>query len=215
DPVARYGCVVATNRPVEGDVPGALHGVFVDLLAAPEIVPDARAHLDQRPKIKLVRAQVPLPRTPRWELQGATGRLLVQDSDQRQLAPEDFRCVTTRPASPQEAGAMDFAWRVVRHAKSNAIVLTQGSCTVGIGSGVTSRVQAVKLALGVAGGRATGSVLASDGFFPFPDGVEAAGRAGVSVIIQPGGSIRDAEVIAMAEKYGISMYLTGWRVFRH
>ncbi|HLM70050.1 MAG TPA: bifunctional phosphoribosylaminoimidazolecarboxamide formyltransferase/IMP cyclohydrolase, partial [Thermoplasmata archaeon] len=102
-----------------------------------------------------------------------------------------------------------------RHAKSNAIVLAKGSSTVGVGSGQPTRVKASELACEVAGDRAKGAVLASDAFFPFPDGVETAGRAGVAAIIQPGGSLRDPEVIATAQRYGISMYFTGWRVFRH
>jgi phosphoribosylaminoimidazolecarboxamide formyltransferase/IMP cyclohydrolase len=104
---------------------------------------------------------------------------------------------------------------VVRHAKSNAVVLARGEKTVGIGSGQPTRVKAVELACEVAGERARGAVLASDAFFPFPDGVDAAGAAGVEAILQPGGSLRDAEVIAAADRHGIAMYFTGWRVFRH
>ncbi|MCI4367410.1 MAG: bifunctional phosphoribosylaminoimidazolecarboxamide formyltransferase/IMP cyclohydrolase, partial [Thermoplasmata archaeon] len=107
------------------------------------------------------------------------------------------------------------AWRVVRHAKSNAIVLADGAKTVGIGSGQPTRVKAVELAVGVAGPRANGSVLASDAFFPFPDGVEVAAQAGIRAILQPGGSLRDPEVIAVAERHQVAMYCTGWRVFRH
>lgn len=215
DPVARYGCTVAVNRPFEGDSPGALSGVFVDLLAAPSVRPDALEGLQKRTKLKVVRADPPVLGHRRWELRSALGRVLVQEADQRELAPADFRCVTTQTATPLQAGALDFAWRVVRHAKSNAIVLAQGSSTVGIGSGQATRVTAVELAVNVAGGRARGSVLASDAFFPFADGVEAAGKAGVAAIVQPGGSVRDAEVIAAAERFKIAMYFTGWRVFRH
>jgi phosphoribosylaminoimidazolecarboxamide formyltransferase/IMP cyclohydrolase len=215
DPVARYGCVVATNRPVAPEVPAALHGVFVDLLAAPQIDPAARAELAKRPKIKLVEVTPPSVDRPRWEAHSALGRLLLQEADRRQLLPGDFRCVTTATASPTDACALDFAWRVVRHAKSNAVVLAQGSSTVGIGSGQPTRVKAVELAVQVAGERARGAVLASDAFFPFADGIEVAGRAGVKAILQPGGSMRDGETIAAAERWGIAMYFTGWRVFRH
>jgi len=165
--------------------------------------------------LKLVVASAPAPDTPRWEARTAAGHLLLQQVDRRQLAPEDFRLVTTAKATPHESCSLDFAWRVVRHAKSNAIVLASGPVTVGIGSGQPTRVKAVELAVEVAGERAKGSVLASDAFFPFADGVEVAARAGIRAIIQPGGSVRDAEVIAAAEKAGIAMYLTGWRVFRH
>ena len=215
DPVARYGCVIAVNRPVAAVDPLALHGVFVDLLAAPEFDVGAIDELGRRPKVKIVRSD-PLPMTgPRWEAKSALGRVLVEEADRRELALGDFRLVAGKKVSPEAACSLDFAWRVVRHAKSNAIVLANGSRTVGIGSGQPTRVKAVELAVAVAGDRARGSVLASDAFFPFADGVEVAGKAGVAAIIQPGGSLRDPEVIAAAEQYGIAMYFTGWRVFRH
>ncbi|HTP56235.1 MAG TPA: bifunctional phosphoribosylaminoimidazolecarboxamide formyltransferase/IMP cyclohydrolase [Thermoplasmata archaeon] len=215
DPVARYGCAIAVNRPLGAADLGALHGVFVDLLAAPAVDAAAREQLGRRPKLKLVRAEVPSGERPRWEARSAMGRLLVQESDRRQLLPSEFRQVTTQAATADERGALDFAWRAVRHAKSNAIVLVQGGRTVGIGSGQPTRVKAVELAIEVAGERARGSVLASDAFFPFADGVEAAGRAGVRAILQPGGSLRDPEVIRAADQHGMAMYFTGWRVFRH
>ncbi len=215
DPVARYGCVVATNRPIGPEDPAALHGVFVDLLAAPEFDPAALVSLAKRPKVKVVRVTPPSLDQERWETHSGLGRVLIQETDRRELAPADFQLVTHSGASPQEACSLDFAWRVVRHAKSNAIVLANGSATVGIGSGQPTRVKAVELAIEVAGARARGAVLASDAFFPFPDGVEAAGRAGVRAILQSGGSVRDPEVIATADKYGIAMYFSGWRVFRH
>jgi len=215
DPVARYGCAIAVNRPLSPDDPGALKGVFVDLLVAPEFDPAALDALGRRPKLKVVRVESPSLASTGWEAKTALGRLLLQEGDHRELLPTDFKSVTTKTASPEGACALDFAWRVVRHAKSNAIVLAQGSRTVGIGSGQPTRVKAVELACEVAGERARGAVLASDAFFPFPDGIEVAGKAGVAAVIQPGGSLRDPEVIAMAEQYGIAMYFTGWRVFRH
>jgi phosphoribosylaminoimidazolecarboxamide formyltransferase/IMP cyclohydrolase len=216
DPVARYGCVIAVNRPVVAAKELApLHGVFVDSFAAPEVGAAARAALERRPKLKLVGAPPPPLDRPRWEAHLAMGRLLVQEADRRELAPSEFRRVSRAAVSPAELCALDFAWRVVRHAKSNAVVLARGSRTVGIGAGQPTRVKAVELAVGVAGERARGAVLASDAFFPFADGVEAAARAGVAAILQPGGSVRDAEVIAAADRAGLAMYFTGWRVFRH
>ena len=215
DPVARYGCVIATNRPLEAGAPDALKGVFVDAIGAPGFDPAAEAALAKRPKAKIVRVDPPAIDRPRWEAHSALGRLLLQETDRRELAPAEFRLVTTEKATPHEACALDFAWRVVRHVKSNGIVLADGSKTVGIGAGQPTRVKAVELALGVAGPRAAGSVLASDAFFPFADGVEAAAAAGVRAIIQPGGSLRDPEVIAVAERHKVAMYFTGWRVFRH
>ena len=215
DPVARYGCVLAANRPLGSDDLGALHGVFVDLLVAPEFHPSSLEALGRRPKAKVLRASPPSLEGPRWEAKSALGRLLLQEADVRQLAPADWKHITGPELTADQRRSLEFAWRVVRHAKSNAIVLAHGTATVGIGSGQTSRVEAAELACEVAGERARGSVLASDAFFPFPDGVEAAGRAGVTAILQPGGSIRDPEVIETAKQYGISMYFTGWRVFRH
>ena len=215
DPVARYGCVVAVNRPVTGEDVGSLHGVFVDLLAAPGFDPTGLEALGRRPKVKVLRTRPPSLTEARWEAKSALGRLLLQETDRRQLAPADFKLITGSPVSAADLDDLDFAWRVVRHAKSNAIVLVSAGRTVGIGSGQPTRVKAAELACEVAGDRARGAVLASDAFFPFPDGVEVAGRAGVRAIIQPGGSLRDPEVIATAERYRISMYFTGWRVFRH
>jgi len=215
DPVARYGCAIAVNRPFGPDDPAKLKGVFVDLLAAPEFSPAALEALARRPKVKLVQTAPPSTEPGRWEAKSALGLLLLQEADVRQLVPTDWKHITGPTLSPEQLRTLDFAWRVVRHAKSNAIVLAQGSSTVGIGSGQPTRVKAAQLACEVAGARAKGSLLASDAFFPFPDGVEVAGRAGVAALLQPGGSVRDPEVIATAERYGMSMYFTGWRVFRH
>jgi len=215
DPIARYGCAIAVNRPLDAGDFTPLHNIFVDLLAAPDVTDAGRTVAGRRTKLKLVRIPVPDFDAPAWEVKSAVGRLLVQESDHRRLRPEELRCVTSHTATPEELDALAFAWRVVRHAKSNAIVLAQGHQTVGIGSGQPTRVKAVELAVEVAGPRAPGSVLASDAFFPFADGIEVAGRAGVRAILQPGGSLRDPEVIAAADKAGMAMYFTGWRVFRH
>ncbi|MCI4338230.1 MAG: bifunctional phosphoribosylaminoimidazolecarboxamide formyltransferase/IMP cyclohydrolase [Thermoplasmata archaeon] len=215
DPVARYGCVLALNRPFDAATSAELHGVFVDLLAAPSFAPEVMPLLERRSKLKVLEVTPPAIDQRRWEGRTALGRLLLQEYDLRQLAPGELRPVTGRTASPEERCALDFAWRVVRHARSNAVVIARGSATVGIGSGQPSRVKAVEDAVAVAGDRARGAVLASDAFFPFADGIEAAGRGGVAAILQPGGSVRDAEVIAAAERLGIAMFVTGWRVFRH
>ncbi len=215
DPVARYGGIIAANRPIGAAAPPALRGVFVDLLAATGFDPAARPALDRRSKLKLVRVDLPRAVGPSWEARGALGRLLLQEVDRRPLVPGELVRMTSHTATPEELASLDFAWRVVRHAKSSAVVLARGTSTVGIGSGQAARVTAVEIATRVAGDLARGSVLASDAFFPFADGVELAARAGVRAIVQPGGSVRDAEVIAAAEAAGIAMYRTGWRVFRH
>lgn len=215
DPVARYGCAIAVNRTVDAPDLEPLRGIFVDLLSAPEVTSAARTSAQHRSKLKLVRTPVPALDQAAWEAKTAVGRLLVQESDRRVLRPEELRCVTKETATSAELDALAFGWRVVRHVKSNAIVLAQGHQTVGIGGGQPTRVKAVELAAEVAGSRAKGAVLASDAFFPFADGIEVAGRAGVRAILQPGGSLRDPEVIAAADRAGMAMYFTGWRVFRH
>ena len=215
DPVARYGCAIAVNRSLGPGDPAAMKGVFVDLLAAPEFDPAVLEPLGRRPKLKLVRTEPPALERPRWEAKSALGRLLLQEADRRELRPSELKRVTSHEATAEERSTLEFAWKVVRHAKSNAIVLAAPGRTVGIGGGQPTRVKAVELACEVAGDRARGSVLASDAFFPFPDGVEVAARAGVRAVVQPGGSLRDAEVVAVAERSGIAMYFTGWRVFRH
>jgi phosphoribosylaminoimidazolecarboxamide formyltransferase/IMP cyclohydrolase len=200
---------------MEADAVAALAGIFVDLIVAPGFPPAALERLGKRAKVKLVQSPVPSPAEPFFEVHSGAGRVLVQDGDRRQLALDEFRLAAGPPLDGPTACALDFAWRVVRHAKSNAVVLANGPITVGIGAGQTTRVKAVELACEVAGARAKGAVLASDAFFPFADGVEVAGRAGVRAILQPGGSLRDPEVKAAAERFGISMCFTGWRVFRH
>jgi phosphoribosylaminoimidazolecarboxamide formyltransferase / IMP cyclohydrolase len=215
DPVARYGCGVAVNRPLGPDDITALHGVFVDLLIAPEFADAAREAMGRRRKLKAIRAPV-LPASRRtWDARTALGRLLVQETDRRPLDLGQLQRVAGPALSAEQLASLAFAWSVVRHAKSNAIVLAQGRVTVGVGSGQPTRVKAVELACEVAGARARGALLASDAFFPFADGIEAAARAGVRAVLQPGGSLRDAEVIAAVERAGMSMYFTGWRVFRH
>ena len=143
------------------------------------------------------------------------GGLLVQSRDLQQSDPREWKLVTRRSPSPDELEALHFAWSVVKHVKSNAIVLAQRDVTVGIGMGQTNRVDSVRIAAQRAGDKARGAALGSDAFFPFPDGVEAAAEAGVTSIAQPGGSVRDQEVIDAAEKHGIAMVFTGYRHFRH
>jgi phosphoribosylaminoimidazolecarboxamide formyltransferase/IMP cyclohydrolase len=218
DEVARYGCVIAVNRPITTACMDAMKGTFVDLLVAPEYSNDILDRLTKRPKLKAVRLEGKIDdivARPRLEARTAAGRFLVEECDQRRLSLETLRQVSKLKASPDELKALAFAWKVVRNVRSNAIVLANGTRTVGIGGGQTSRVGAVNDALRIAGDRAKGAVMASDAYFPFPDGVEAAVSAGVKAIIHPGGSIRDKEAIEAADKLGASMYLTGWRVFRH
>jgi phosphoribosylaminoimidazolecarboxamide formyltransferase / IMP cyclohydrolase len=148
-------------------------------------------------------------------LKNVSGGVLLQDNDMRPLSEADLKIVSERKPTEQEMSDLLFAWKVCKHVKSNAIVLASGEVTVGVGAGQMSRVVSVQIACEKAGERARGSVLASDAFFPFPDGIEAAGRAGVTAAAQPGGSVKDPDVIAAADRLGIAMVMTGVRHFRH
>ena len=211
DPVSAFGGVIACNRPFDGATARALGDLFVEAIAAPDFTVEAREILADRRSCRLLRVK-PLP-PMRYSLRSVRGGLLAQTPDTGDGA--DWRVVTKRAPNEEEMAALRFAWRAVKHVKSNAIVLARGTATVGIGGGLPSRVDAVKLAVEKAGERAAGAVLASDAFFPFPDGPEVAAGAGVTAIVQPGGSIRDEEVIAAADRLGLAMCFTGVRHFRH
>lgn len=210
DPLSAYGGVVALNRVVDGEMAARLAGQFVEVLLAPAFAPEALEVLAAKPRRRVLEARPP---RGSWELRTVFDGYLRQERDRG--GTSEWRVVSRRRPSPAEEASLGFAWRVVRHVRSNAIVLAQGTATVGLGAGQMSRVEAVKLAVAKAGQRAPGAALASDAFFPFPDGVEEAARAGVTAIVQPGGSIRDAGVIEVADGHGLAMVLTGRRAFRH
>jgi phosphoribosylaminoimidazolecarboxamide formyltransferase / IMP cyclohydrolase len=151
----------------------------------------------------------------RWDLKRVVGGLLLQERDLLDPLPEELQVVTERRPTPAELADLLFAWKVVRHVKSNAIVLARGGQLIGLGAGQVNRAVPVELAVQMAGPRAEGAALASDAYFPHPDGPEAAGRAGVKAIIQPGGSKKDEDAISFADRYGIAMLVTGQRHFRH
>ncbi len=215
DPVAGYGGVVAYTGPLDAAGATALTAKFLEVVVAHEVSAEARPILAKKPNLRvLVVAPESGPR-PRLEMRGVDGGLLVQEGD---LAPDDeaaWRVVSRRPPTDAERAALRFAFRVVRAVVSNAIVIAGETATFGIGGGRTSRVDACRDAVEKAGARARGAVAASDAFFPFPDGVEALTGAGVTAIVQPGGSVRDAEAIAAADAAGAAMVFTGRRHFRH
>lgn len=216
DPVSAFGSVIAVNRPFDEPTAQALGDLFVEAIAAPDFTAGARRALAQRPGCRLLQMgdiEAGPALAPEWELRSVRQGILLQEPDTP--GDEEWRVVSARPPTAEERESLEFAWRVVRHVRSNAIVLAQGQATVGIGAGQMSRVDAVRLAVLKAGERARGAVLASDAFFPFPDGVEEAARAGVTAIVQPGGSVRDEEVIAAADAAGLAMLFTGRRHFRH
>jgi len=213
DPVSAFGGIVAFNVPLDEAGARAMAGVFTEVVIAPGYTEGALATLVERQNLRVLRA--PLPVRGGMEIRPMDGGALVQDLDAVVEGREDMRVVSSRVPTDEQWADLLFAWRVAARVKSNAIVLASGLATVGIGAGQMNRVNSVELAVRGAGERARGSCLASDAFFPFPDGVERAGEAGVAAIIQPGGSVRDDEVLAAAEAHGMAMVLTGRRHFRH
>jgi phosphoribosylaminoimidazolecarboxamide formyltransferase/IMP cyclohydrolase len=219
DPVSAFGSIIATNRPFDGEVALALGDLFVEAIAAPAFTAEARQTLASRPNCRLL--EMSGAKDLAWEMRGVRGGLLVQEEDMVVEDEAGWKVVTERKPTAEEMEALRFAWKVVKHVKSNAILLAQGTATVGVGAGQMSRVDAVRLAVAKdahaskAGKGARGAILASDAFFPFPDGVEEAARAGVTAIVQPGGSRGDASVIEAADAHGLAMLFTGMRHFRH
>ena len=216
DPVSAFGGIVACNRPVTAAMAQAIREVFYEIVLAPEFEPEALEALRRKRNLRLLAMGEPRrPDDPPMELRQVSGGLLVQTEDAVQETADGWRTATRREPTPEESRDLLFAWKVARHVKSNAIVLAAGEALIGMGAGQPNRVTSVRLAIGAAGERAKGTVLASDAFFPFADGVETAAAAGVTGVVQPGGSIRDQEVIDAADAAGMAMVFTGTRHFRH
>jgi len=211
DPVSAFGSVISANRTFDGATARAIGNLFVEAIASPAFTDEAREVLSARKGCRLLVLD-PSP-SDAVEVRSIRGGLLVQVCDQGDQA--EWRVVTHRKATKAEMRTLRFAWRAVAHVKSNAILLAQHEAAVGIGGGLPSRLDAVRQALAKAGDRAQGAVLASDAFFPFPDGVEEAAQAGVMTVVQPGGSVRDQDVIKTADRLGLAMYFTGVRHFLH
>jgi phosphoribosylaminoimidazolecarboxamide formyltransferase/IMP cyclohydrolase len=219
DSLSAFGGIIAFNRPVDAATARAVAATFVEAVVAPAYTDEALAVLREKKNLRLLEfptgAEGGGPTEEGFEVRSVSGGILVQDRDGVTLDPAGLRTVTRRSPSEAERRALLFAWTVVKHVKSNAIVLASHDATVGIGAGQMSRVDSVKLAITKAGTAARGTVLASDAFFPFRDGVDVAAAAGVTAVIQPGGSVRDAEVVAAADERGMAMIFTGIRHFRH
>jgi phosphoribosylaminoimidazolecarboxamide formyltransferase/IMP cyclohydrolase len=220
DPVSIYGGIVGVNRTLDATVVEALAGVFVEILFAPAFAPDALDELKRtKKKCRVFEISCDRPMPARLlEYRGVLGGLLVQTIDSADLEPAMLKTVSKRVPTAAEIDALRFAWRVGKHAKSNAIVLTTRDQVVGVGAGQMNRVDSARLAVMRAreiGLETTGTVCASDAFFPFRDGLDVVARAGATAVIQPGGSLRDEEVIAAADEQGLAMVFTGVRHFRH
>jgi phosphoribosylaminoimidazolecarboxamide formyltransferase/IMP cyclohydrolase len=215
DPVSAYGGIVAVNRPVDADLARLLSETFLECVIAPSYEPPARAILAAKKNLRLCATGPWGKLAPALALRSVSGGLLVQSADQGMIAAAGARVVTKRAPTDDELRGLDFAWRVAKHVKSNAIVFARPDQTVGVGAGQMSRVDSVKIAVAKAQLPIAGTQVASDAFFPFRDGVDALADAGATAIIQPGGSVRDDEVIAAADERGLAMLFTGMRHFRH
>jgi phosphoribosylaminoimidazolecarboxamide formyltransferase/IMP cyclohydrolase len=219
DPESAFGSIICFNEPLEVDTANAMSGLFIEVLMAPAYNPKAKQIVMQKKNRRILTIESPNDRLASLERilvrKPIEGGWLVQTEEAPVIDWEKARVVTQKAPSESEIASMKFAVRICEQVKSNAIVMVQGTATVGIGPGQTSRVEAVRIAARRAGEKAKGCVLASDAFFPFKDGLEQAANAGASSIVQPGGSIRDQEVIDAADKLGISMLFTGHRLFRH
>ena len=213
DPVSAFGGVVAVNRPVTPAMAEALSEVFTEVVVAPAYEPDALALLGERKNLRVLEAGP--PGWPELDVRGIDGGLLVQTADDLVAEPSVWRVVTKREPTGAEWDDLEFAWRVVARVSSNAIVLVKNRCAVGIGAGQQNRRDAGRIAAEKAAGRAIGGACASDAFFPFRDGLDAAADAGVTAVVQPGGSLRDDEVVAAADAHGMAMVFTDERHFRH
>jgi phosphoribosylaminoimidazolecarboxamide formyltransferase/IMP cyclohydrolase len=214
DPVSAFGGVIATNRPFDEETAHALGDLFVECIAAPGFEAAALQTLGRRKNLRLVNMPN-LKIEPTFELRSVNGGVLRQSVDLGDPPGTEWRVVSQRQPEEAEMHALRFAWKACQHVKSNAIVFVRGEATVGIGGGQPNRVDCVRIAAQRSGERARGAVMASDAFFPFPDSVEEAAKAGITAIVSPGGSVRDAESIAAADAHRMAMVFTGVRHFRH
>jgi len=217
DPVSAFGGVMAFNRPLDAATAEEVAKLFVECIVAPGYAPAALEKFAAKKNLRLLELASgdSAQSGADWELKRISGGILVQEQDRHELAESDLKVVTRRAPTREEIDAMLFGWKVCKHVKSNAIVFARDGQTVGVGAGQMSRVDSVKIAVLKAQLPLAGSVVASDAFFPFPDGVEEAAKAGATAVIQPGGSVRDADVIASADKSDLAMVFCGVRHFRH
>ncbi len=216
DALSAFGGIVALNREVDPETAAILAETFLECIVAPSFSAGALETLRAKKNLRLISTGAPDREHAPLQFKRVSGGLVVQSRDDGAAGQvAKGRVVTKRAPTPEEIESLEFAWKVCKHVKSNAIVLAKGERTVGVGAGQMSRVVSVQIACEKAGPEARGAVLASDAFFPFPDGVEAAAKHGVTAVAQPGGSVKDADVIAAADRLGIAMILTGVRHFRH
>ncbi|HHX76753.1 MAG TPA: bifunctional phosphoribosylaminoimidazolecarboxamide formyltransferase/IMP cyclohydrolase, partial [Firmicutes bacterium] len=216
DPVSIFGGIIAVNTEVDAATAQEMSAIFLEAIIAPSFSQGALEIFKEKKDLRLLQA-AGTNRLPgvEWDYKKISGGLLIQEKDIKPIEPSTWKVVTRRAPTPEEMEDLIFGIKVVKHVKSNAIVLARRKRTVGIGAGQMNRVGAARIAIEQAGHKVRDSVLASDAFFPFKDTVELAARAGIKAIIQPGGSIRDKESIIEADNNGIAMVFTGRRYFKH
>jgi phosphoribosylaminoimidazolecarboxamide formyltransferase/IMP cyclohydrolase len=226
DRTSAFGGIVALNRPLDADTARAIAEIFTEVVIAPGVSEEAAEIFAAKKNLRLLTTEgLPDPRTPGLTWRQVAGGFLIQDRDAGRVTRDGLKVVTKRAPTDREIEDLLFAWKVAKHVKSNAIVYAKGGATVGVGAGQMSRIDSTRIAarkaadmaeaLGLAASPTVGSVVASDAFFPFADGLITAAEAGATAVIQPGGSMRDAEVIAAADAAGLAMVFTGMRHFRH
>jgi phosphoribosylaminoimidazolecarboxamide formyltransferase/IMP cyclohydrolase len=226
DSVSAFGGIIALNAKIDAAAAEEIAKIFTEVVIAPDATPEAKVLFATKKNLRLLTTgALPNPRTPGVAVRSLAGGLLVQSRDNGVVRPADFKVVTKRAPSKQELADLAFAFKVAKHVKSNAIVYAKGGATVGIGAGQMSRIDSTRIAaskaadaakaMGLSEPLTLGSVVASDAFFPFADGLLAAAEAGATAVIQPGGSMRDDKVIQAADDKGLAMVFTGMRHFRH
>jgi len=217
DPVSIFGGIIAANREIDGKTAEEINKIFIEIIIAPSYTKEALEILTQKKNIRILELDNIATKLPAgtYDMKKVAGGLLVQNYNNELLDIDKLEYVTEKKPTKEELEDMIFGMKVVKHTKSNAIVLAKNKQSIGIGPGQSNRIMAAKIAIEYAGESAKGAVMASDAFFPFPDCVEEAAKAGVTAIIQPGGAKRDQESIDACNKYGIAMVFTGMRHFKH
>jgi len=215
DSLSAFGGIIAFNRTCTAEVAKAITDVFVEIVLAPDFEKEALEIFQTKRNLRVLEIGEFEKRKNKLEIRNVDGGILVQETDTKILSLDDFNVVTVRQPEKEDLYTALFTWKVLRHAKSNGILISKDNTTVGLGAGQVSRVDAVHMALKKGGEKVKGGVLASDAFFPFRDSIDTIKDSGISTIIQPGGSIRDQEVIDACNEYGFAMIFTGTRCFKH
>lgn len=213
DPISAFGGIVALNRPCTKEIAEAITQIFIEVVIAPEYAPEALEFFKTKPNLRVL--ALPLTAKKPWEMKFIQGGVLMQERDAQEIKSSDLKIVTSAQPAKEDVDAMLFAWRVLKHIKSNGILIAKHNATVGIGAGQVSRIDAVDMAVRKASDSIQETILASDAFFPFRDSIDRIAKTGIRAIIQPGGSMRDEEVIAACNEHNIAMVFTGKRCFKH